>query len=238
MQTRGAVLGVVGGSGGVGASSFAAVLAVVAGESVLVDLDVAGGGIDVVLGVEAAAGARWSGLRLAGGRLDPGLLLDGLPRAGPCAVLAADAATLDAEAVLQVLDAARSAASVVVLDLPRAQCPERAAAVLHCDLVVVVARADVAGLVAAHAMVSALPQIPLGVVVRRAEIDAREAADLVGVPLLGVLPPLGSGRVVIDPRRPPRQLSRVAAGVLSGLHARPPSVGRHAALPVAGSVAS
>src|SRR5690349_916184 len=64
----GLVLGVVGGSGGVGASSFAAVLAATAGRSLLVDLDVAGGGLDVVLGIEAEAGARWSGLHLAGGR--------------------------------------------------------------------------------------------------------------------------------------------------------------------------
>src|SRR4051812_19306479 len=85
------VLGVVGGSGGVGASAFAAVLAAVAGESLLVDVDAAGGGVDVLLGIEAVDGARWSDLHLAGGRLDASVLLAGLPRWGPCAVLAADA---------------------------------------------------------------------------------------------------------------------------------------------------
>jgi len=68
------VLGVVGGSGGVGASTFAAVLAAVTGRAMLVDLDVVGGGIDVLLGIEDVAGARWSGLRVGGGRLDPALL--------------------------------------------------------------------------------------------------------------------------------------------------------------------
>ena len=49
------VIGVVGGSGGVGASTFAAVLAAAAGsaQSVLVDLDVCGGGVDVAARIEA-----------------------------------------------------------------------------------------------------------------------------------------------------------------------------------------
>lgn len=216
VRAEGFLVGVVGGSGGVGASTFAAVLSLVAAPSVLVDLDVSGGGIDVVLGVEQVPGARWSGLHLEGGRLDPAALENGLPRAGPTAVLAADTATLDPAAVLQVLDAA-SALGSVVLDLPRASCPERAAGLLRCDLVVVVARADVTGLVAAHAAVSALPELPIGVVVRRGEVDPGEAARLVGVPLLGVLPALAGGPLRVDATRPPRSIARVACGVLSGL---------------------
>lgn len=218
-RSGGAVVGVVGGSGGVGASTFAAVLALVAAPSVLVDLDVSGGGIDVVLGIEQAPGARWSGLRLEGGRLDPTSLAEGLPRAGPAAVLAADTPAVDPAAVLQVLEAAEALGGVV-LDLPRASCAERAAGLLRCELVVVVARADVAGLVAAHATVSALPEVPVGVVVRRGELEPAEAARLVGVPLLGVLPPLAGGPLPIDAARPPRSIARVAAGVLSGLDAR------------------
>jgi hypothetical protein len=220
---KGPVIGVVGGSGGVGASSFAAVLAVIAGPSVLIDLDVTGGGIDIALGIEGTVGARWSGLRVAGGHLDPEMLVGGLPRAGPCSVLAADSAELDPAAVSQVI-AAACALGPVVLDLPRASCAERAAALLRCDLVVVVARADVSGLVAAHAMVAALPELPVGVVVRRGEVAPVEAAGLVGASLLGVLPALGPGRVTIDPNRPPRHAARVAAGVLAGVA----SSGRHA----------
>jgi hypothetical protein len=210
-QRIGPIIGVVGGSGGVGASTFAAVLAVVAGRSVLV-----GGGIDVALGLERVEGARWSGLRVAGGYLEPRLLAEGLPRAGPCAVLAADTAEIDSDAVEQVLDAAATLGPVVI-DLPRASCAERAAALLGCDLVVVLARADVGGLVAAHAMVGALPELPIGVVVRRGEVQPHEAAEMVGAPLLGVLPALGSGRLGFDATHPPRPAARVAAGVLAGL---------------------
>jgi Mrp family chromosome partitioning ATPase len=223
-----AVIGVVGGSGGVGASSFAAVLAAVAGASVLVDLDVTGGGIDVTLGIEAAAGARWSGLQLAGGHLDPTTLVDGLPRWGPVAVLAADVPVLDPDAVLQVLGAA-SAAGPVIADLPRASCPERAAALLHCDLVVVVARADVSGLVAAHALAAVLPELPVGLVLRRGEVPGSDAADVVGCPLLGELPAAAGPRFDLDPSRLPRPAARVAAGVLSGVVAT--SVGQHPVVP-------
>ncbi|MFN2560734.1 MAG: pilus assembly protein FlpE [Jatrophihabitans sp.] len=211
----GQVLAVVGGSGGVGASSFAAVLAAVIGPSVLVDLDVAGGGIDVALGIETVPGARWSGLHVAGGHLDPAALVDGLPRWGPVAVLAADVAVLDPEAVLQVVAAAR-AVGPVVLDLPRSGGAERAAAFLHSDLVVLLARGDVRGLVAANAVAAALPELPAGVVVRRGEVDAGQAAQIVGCPLLGALPALRSSPFELDPGRLPRAAARVATGLLRG----------------------
>jgi hypothetical protein len=213
------VIGVVGGSGGVGASSFAAVLAAVAGSALLVDVDVAGGGIDVTLGIESAPGARWSGLRLAGGRLEPDALLGGLPRWGPVPVLAADVADLDPDAVLQVLDVARTTGPVV-LDLPRRSCPERTAALLHCALVVILARADVDGLVAAHALADGLPELPRGLVCRRGEVGSADAARLVGVPLLGELPSLNGSRLVLNSHRLPSAAARVAAGVLGGLPVR------------------
>lgn len=212
------VIGVLGGSGGVGASSFAAALAAAAGAALLVDLDSAGGGLDVLLGIETRSGARWSGVRLAGGRLDSGQLLAGLPRWGPVAVLAADLPELDASAVRQVLGAAADSV-LVVADLPRTGCPVRAAALLHCDLVVVLARADVIGVVAAHAAVTALPELPIGVVVRRSELSPVEVVSLVGRPLLGVLPAARPGRPESGRYRPARAALRVAAGILDGVRA-------------------
>ncbi|HVU92212.1 MAG TPA: hypothetical protein VHC23_08255 [Jatrophihabitans sp.] len=210
----GTVVGVVGGSGGVGASTFAAVLAAVAGTSALIDVDVVGGGIDVLLGVELEPGARWSGLHLAGGHLDPAVLLDGLPHWGRCAVLAADEPRLDPTAVRQVIEVA-AAAGPAVLDLPRTPCPERSAALELCDLVVVLARGDACGLVAAHAVIRGLPDVPVGVVIRRGELPGPEAARLVDAPLLGELPPMGDA-VDLTGGRLPRTARSVAAGVLAG----------------------
>lgn len=211
------VLGVVGGSGGVGASTFAGALAAAAGASVLVDLDAVGGGLDVALGIESVPGARWSGLRVAGGRLDPAALMSGLPYLGSCAVLAADGPALDVAAVEAVLDAAAAApVDAVVLDLPRAVGPVREAAVERCDLVVVLARGDVGGLVGAHLQVGLVGDVPAGVVVRRGAVAPDAAASFVGAPLLGVLPQLGAAARA-DAARVSRRVGRVASGLVAGL---------------------
>lgn len=214
------VIAVVGGSGGVGASTFAAVLASVAaasGPALLLDLDVAGGGLDVVLGIEDAPGARWSGLRLAGGDLDAQVLLDGLPAWHACSVLAADVAELAPAAVSQVLDALDLALDTVVVDLPRGPCPQRDAALARCDLVVVLIRADAPGLVAAHAQLRILPELPTGLLVRRGDLGGAQAAGLVGAPLLGELPALRAGARRRAAGELPRVVQSVAEGVLDGL---------------------
>jgi hypothetical protein len=213
----GPVLGVVGGSGGVGASTFAAVLAAVTGRAMLVDLDVVGGGIDVLLGIEDVPGARWSGLRVGGGRLDPKLLADGLPRWGPVPVLSADTAPDSAEAVAQVLAAAASLGPVVV-DLGRGPTASRGAAVTRCALVVLLAAAQVRGLLAARAVAAGLSGAPTGLVLRRGPVAPDQAAPMTATALIGVVPALASSRDrTIDARRPPRSLARAAAGVLDGV---------------------
>ncbi len=212
----GPVVGVIGGRGGVGASTLAAALALAAAPAMLVDLDPAGGGIDVLLGAERLDGARWSGLALGGGNLDPEDLLAGLPRVGGIAVLAADVAHLDADAAEQVLGAAASAGPVIV-DLPRQPIAARSAALAACDLVAVLIDSDVGGLAAAHATLAGLGEVPgaVAVVVRRGEVAPRRAGALLGVPVLGTLP--SAGRRHVDPTRPPRPLRRVATAILAGL---------------------
>jgi hypothetical protein len=219
---RGPVLGVVGGSGGAGASTFAVVLAAVAARATLVDLDAAGGGIDVLLGIEDVAGARWSGLRVGGGRLDPGLLSQGLPRWNAVAVLAADAEP-PAAAVGSVVDAAATLGPAV-LDLGRAVSGVRATAVQRCALVLLFAVADVRGLSAARAVAAGLPAAPIGLVVRRGPVSPDEAAALTGIPLAGAVP-AGPAPVdrVLRAGRAPRALARVAAGVLDAVAVAPVS---------------
>jgi hypothetical protein len=204
------VVGVLGGSGGVGASRFAAALAAAALPSMLVDVDGVGGGVDVLLGIEAVAGARWSALRLDGGWLDPALLADGLPRWGSVAVLATDAGPPPETAALQVVDAAAEFGAVVV-DLPRAPSPMRDAVLRRCTLCVVLAVAEVRELAAARALLRTLPATPVGAVVRRGTLAVGDAAALLGVPLLGVLPVLDRSSGV------PRATARVASGVVDGL---------------------
>jgi cellulose biosynthesis protein BcsQ len=208
---------VLGGSGGVGASTFAAVLAWAAGRAVLVDLDPVGGGLDVLLGIEDQPGARWSGVRLDGGRLDPQLLADGLPRWAGVPVLAADLSppTASIEPVL----AAASAVGVAVLDLPRGLSPPRDAAAERCDVVLVLAEARVRPLAAARAVLATLPDVPAGVLVRRGDVPVEEAIGLLGSDPVGFVPMVARG-VDLTGGRVPHGLARVAAGVVDALTTR------------------
>jgi secretion/DNA translocation related CpaE-like protein len=120
------IIGVVGGSGGVGASVLTAAIAVRAARAglrpVCVDGDRFGGGLDVTLGIEQEQGVRWPELAGARGRIDGPELLRRLPSVDGVFALSFDRARdvpMPAETVREVLLALSAAAEVVVVDLPR-----------------------------------------------------------------------------------------------------------------------
>ena len=120
------VVAVLGGRGGAGASVLAAGLAVTAAtfghRALLVDADPMGGGLDLVLGWEDAAGLRWPELTSSSGRLDPAALVGALPGQGDLALLSFDRRELlgaPPEAMEAVVAAGRRARDLVVVDLPR-----------------------------------------------------------------------------------------------------------------------
>ncbi len=90
--SMGHVIAVIPASGGAGATTLAAAVAVRAAaagrEVVAVDLDVFGGRLDVVLGVEQEPGWRWDRLQDVAGIVDGVGLARELPRLGSISVLA------------------------------------------------------------------------------------------------------------------------------------------------------
>lgn len=146
------VLAVVGTVGGAGASTVAAGLALASARrswrTVLCDLDPSGG-IDLVLGAETAAGARWDTLDLGGGRLPAGALVDVLPRHREVSFLtrSRDGVAGDPEP-RTVVSAARRAADLVVLDVPRH--PAALSILAVAELTLVVVPEDVRGIAAAR----------------------------------------------------------------------------------------
>ena len=125
-MTTAHIIGVVGGSGGVGVSVLTAAIAVRATRAGLrtacLDGDRLGGGLDVTLGIEQERGVRWPDLAGARGRIDGPELLRRLPAVDGVAVLSFDRARdvrLTAEIVHEVLNALSVAADLVVVDLPR-----------------------------------------------------------------------------------------------------------------------
>lgn len=190
------VVVVVGASGGCGASTLAALLArrrAREGRTVLVDLDPGGPGIEVLLGAEAADGARWADLEHARGRLGTGDLDGVLPTWAGVEVLSEDrrAAATSAEVRRAVVDALVARADTVVLDtsarvvanLPDVATLVRGAATL------LVCHQDVAGTAAALRTRTGLTGVH-GAVLRRSRgstVAAVEARHMLGVPVLARL---------------------------------------------------
>jgi secretion/DNA translocation related CpaE-like protein len=194
-------VGVIGGSGGVGASVVAAGLALRATQggrrSVLIDLDPDGGGADLLVGVEREPGQRWGDLGDVRGSLDVEALRPVVhPRHAGLHVLAWPRTGADVESVTvaAVLEAARVGFDTVVVDLPRyGMAPE---ALTHLDHVLVVTGVDVracaAASVLARRVVRQVQEVShatgVSAVVRGpgpTPHDAVQIAEFLGLPLAG-----------------------------------------------------
>jgi secretion/DNA translocation related CpaE-like protein len=223
---RGASIGVVGGRGGAGASTLAAALAVTAAaaaparadaaegvrsRALLVDLDPAGGGADLLLGLEDAPGLRWSDLAAVSGPLSGPALTGSLPSWGGVSVLSWDAHAVEvgAAAMGSVLDSVRRTYAVTVLDLPRRLAGVTALGVAACDTVLLVVPAETRAVAAAGRVAADLAPLVTDVrlVVRGpspSRLTGPDVARLLGLPLAGWLRP------------DPRLVSQVERGMVPG----------------------
>jgi secretion/DNA translocation related CpaE-like protein len=200
----GAVLAVVGGRGGAGASVFAVATAVRAARSgertLLVDCDPLGGGVDLVLGAEDLDGLRWPQVGTGAGRVPAGALHAALPApevdgTGGLAVLSCDRSPHGPlpTAVSAVLDAGRRAGDTVVCDVPRYPTEAAVAALAAADLTVLVVPADVRSCAAAAraaAVVAEHGGASTGLVVRGPApggLTPDEIATALGLPLVAAM---------------------------------------------------
>jgi secretion/DNA translocation related CpaE-like protein len=230
--SRGLTVGVVGGSGGSGATTLACALGQVAGRtgsSVVVDLDPWGPGCDRVLGLDLVDGVRWNALGHATGRLSARALRDSLPRRDGVAVLTWYAGPeprhLQAFAVREALSAARRGHDTVVVDLPRGWDPLTEEVVTRCDHVLVTVVPTVPGLAAAVRVCGRFADPgALGLVVRGAGLDDQTVSRLTGAPVAlrmgdqrGLAEATDLGLGPVRSRRGP--LGRSAAALLASLGA-------------------
>ncbi|AFM19475.1 helicase/secretion neighborhood CpaE-like protein [Mycolicibacterium chubuense NBB4] len=199
---RGAVVAVLSGRGGAGASVFATAMAQAAADSLLVDADPWGGGLDLVLGSETEPGLRWPDLSLAGGRLSYSALRDALPRRHGVSVLAGSRVLsgerssndIDSLALGAVLDAGSRGGVTVVCDAARRPSPATETALAAADLVVMVTPADVRSAAAAAATAQWVSggNPNTGVVVRGPApggLRPVDVARIVGLPVLASMRP-------------------------------------------------
>ncbi|MFP5348122.1 MAG: septum site-determining protein Ssd [Actinomycetes bacterium] len=196
----GTVVAVVAGAGGAGASTFGASLATSGRDvpAMLVDLDPLGAGVDVLLGGERVPGLRWPDLHQLSGPVRAATLSDALPSIGQTALVAwgSELPRLEPtpDAVESVLDAGRRHHDLVVVDLARMRTPATVAALVHTDVLVLVAPGSVPGALSARALLADLRPLVADVrlVVRTRSTGPRvgpeHVAEAVGLPLYAGLP--------------------------------------------------
>ncbi|WP_109507963.1 septum site-determining protein Ssd [Nocardioides speluncae] len=224
-------VGVVGGSGGAGATTFACALAqraASAGPALVIDTDPLGPGVDRVLGFEMVDGVRWDALQQTTGRLGARSLREAVPRRDRLGALtwsAGPQGTLQAFAVREALSAAQRGHDVVVLDLSRSLGPLVEELVARCDQLIVVAVPTVPGVASARRLCARLEAVAQPMLVLRGRgIDPDEVAQVVGAPVLAAMPDQRGLAEAIDlgagPVRSARgALGRAADTVLAGLQA-------------------
>ncbi len=232
---RGPVVAVVAGRGGGGASVFATAVAQAAAESLLIDGDPWGGGLDLVLGSETEPGLRWPDLSLAGGRVSYSALREALPRRGRVTVLSGSRVLsgdrssndIDVAPLGAVIDAGSRAGVTVVCDVARRPTAASEIALAAADLVVLVTPADVRSCAAAAAtgqwVTAGNPNT--GVVVRGPApggLRPVDVARIVGLPVLAAMRPqpgidalLERGGLLLRPRSPLARAARTVLAVLS-----------------------
>ncbi|SDL79553.1 septum site-determining protein Ssd [Tessaracoccus oleiagri] len=182
---RATTVALVGASGGLGTSTCAVALGLLAAargqRAVVVELAPHGGGLDLLVGAEAVEGLRWGGLAGAAGQL--GDLQDSLLEVGGARFLPAgrdDPPGPPApQALGAVLGSLRRTMDLVVLD--------GVSAAVDADLQLLVVGADVRSVAAARMLTRGAPVPPAGLVVRTGpgrDLPAGAVAEALGAPLV------------------------------------------------------
>ena len=223
-----ATIAVVGTSGGVGVSTFAAALARTKcsddGRALLIDATPYSGGLDLLLGIEAEPGARWPELTVGDGSIDAADLYRALPstRDG-VAVLSATRSTvadpfrLDKDLLARVVGAADTGEGLCVVDCTPDTIPDA------CTHVVILVAAEVRSAASAAQLIVRLEaaRCRYVVVLRQrqwASLSAAEVETIIHSSVLAELPTVRGLTRTVEigglPQRLPTPLRKAASAIL------------------------
>jgi secretion/DNA translocation related CpaE-like protein len=219
------MIALVGGTGGVGCSTLAAGLAIVAARAgrrtLLLDCDPLGGGIDLLVGAERIDGWRWPRLAFASGEL--GDLTGQLPQIDGLDLLAMarNSSALGAAppsepgqvSMASVLSSVERSHDLVVADLPRALNDACREVLSRADDVVLVVPATLRGIAASRRLGADLVRMGPNPVVlvresRASRISPDAVAEGLGLPLLGMIGDEPALRLSAERGDPPARSSR------------------------------
>jgi secretion/DNA translocation related CpaE-like protein len=220
VRGNGAVVGVIGGRGGAGATTLAVALAVTAArrglQTMLIDADPLGGGIDLVVGAEHIEGLRWPDLAAATSRVAAESLRQVLPSAAGLSVLSWDRGEMleiPPITMSAALTAARTSSELVVVDLPRHIEDAARIALRAATASLLVVPAEVRASASAARVASSLigHASDLRVVVRGPApggLDGRHVSEALGLRLAGELRPEPGLALALERGEPPARGGR------------------------------
>jgi secretion/DNA translocation related CpaE-like protein len=216
------LVSVVAGVGGAGASTVAASLALAGAErgfqSLLLDADPLGGGLELVLGTEAVDGLRWHDLGVADGPVAAESLAEVLPRQDSLATLSwgRDGPDEVPAALGGVLAAAMRGFDLVVADVPRHLEPAGTELVSRSVLTVVVVPEEVRAVGSARRVLTRLEPHTSAVAVvsaaRSGGLGRQAVSEGLGRPVIARLRHDRHIRTVVDHGHGPGK-SRTTRGV-------------------------
>jgi secretion/DNA translocation related CpaE-like protein len=193
------VIVVVGARGGAGASSLAVAIAQSSAQegkqTVLLDADELGGGIDLVLGAEGHRGVRWSELAAVDAELPSQALFDALAVHRGVRFLSCSRegdSSISPDLMIRVIHALRESCDLVVLDSPRRDdCLLAVLATVQCEVLIVVPN-EVRSVAAASAWLSrcaglTVPIRSVVVELPTGGLSARATRKPLGIPSAGTI---------------------------------------------------
>ena len=115
----GAVITVSGAIGGIGTSTLAYAIALQCpGRALLIDAQLSGAPLDLLVGAESEPGTRWHQIHVASASIDPETVLSALPHQHGIAVLSSSRLGLvQPIALAHLVDATRTSVDLVVIDI-------------------------------------------------------------------------------------------------------------------------
>jgi secretion/DNA translocation related CpaE-like protein len=209
------IVALIGGAGGVGVSTLAAGLSIAVGKTqaptAVVDLDMTGGGIDLVFGAEAADGWRWDKLTTASGQMAD--ITAHLPRSQNVTLVSMPRELdkpVPASAVRAVIDCLARSHRFIVLDLGHSPVDLVEDALAVSTRQVVVTGTMVRHVAATRSLVKHFPR-RWEVIVRQTQhgsLAPGAICEALGMPLLGVLPENKRLALAADQGIPPTMAGR------------------------------